>query len=186
MTALFNHHPVTANALGAAIFALCAGSATAQTTAVAAPVVPVAIKAADNERIDFIWRAVGTQNYRCSAKTAGGFEWAFTGPEADLFNAKGDKVGSHGAGPHWAAPDGSKVTGTVKARSPGTTAADIPWLLLATQSAGNPGKMAKVSSIQRINTQSGVAPNSGCDSTADEGKTVKQAYVSDYVFLTTN
>ena len=173
-------------AISATVVALCSASASAQAPAIADPTVPDAIKAASNERVDFIWRAVGTQNYRCSAKAAGGVEWTFTGPEADLFNAKGDKVGSHGAGPHWAAPDGSKVTGSIKARSPGTTAADIPWLLLATQSAGSLGKMAKVSSIQRINTQSGVAPSAGCDSTADDGKTARQAYVSDYVFLTAN
>jgi len=97
---------------------------------------------------------------------------------------RNEKVGHHGAGPHWTALDGSKTIGTVKARSGGQRAADIPWLLLGAKSDGTPGKMATVTSVQRINTEGGNAPAAGCATASDAGKRVKEGYTSDYVYFT--
>ena len=41
--------------------------------------------------------------------------WNFKGPEADLINAEGQKVGTHFAGPSWKNNDGSLVVGEVVA-----------------------------------------------------------------------
>jgi Protein of unknown function (DUF3455) len=127
--------------------------------------------------------ATGTQNYECKANAAGAYAWAFVAPEAELFGPNKDKMGTHGAGPFWMALDGSKIIGTVKARADAPRSADIPWLLLTTKSAGPAGKMAAVTSIQRINTVGGIAATSGCASPADAGKTSRQYYTADYVFF---
>jgi hypothetical protein len=31
-------------------------------------------------------------------------------PEADLFDARGNRIGRHYAGPHWRSTDGSKIS----------------------------------------------------------------------------
>jgi Protein of unknown function (DUF3455) len=144
--------------------------------------VPEALQAAPSESAAFSWAAIGTQNYECKANDKGGWAWVFTAPEADLFNSTSEKVGKHGAGPYWSALDGSKIVGTVKARSDAANAADIPWLLLSTKAQGTAGKMSAVTSVQRLNTVGGVAPATGCSSAAEAGKKVKQDYRASYVF----
>ncbi|TMH88343.1 MAG: DUF3455 domain-containing protein, partial [Betaproteobacteria bacterium] len=76
--------------------------------------------------------AKGVQIYECRARKdqVGGYEWAFVAPEADLFDAGGNRIGRHHAGPHWESTDGSKVLGTVKERADAPAADTIPWLLL--------------------------------------------------------
>ena len=112
--------------------------------------------------------------------------WVFIAPEAELTNDKGDKVGTHGAGPSWTALDGSKTVGTVKARANGAQAVDIPLLLLSAKPvAGSPvGKMSGITSVQRLNTEGGNPQAKGCDTAQDAGKRNKQGYTSDYVFFT--
>ena len=167
-----------AGLLSACAVSMPAGSANTAKT------VPTALKSADSERVAFAWHAVGSQIYECRADGKGGWAWVFVAPEADLFNRRGEKVGTHGAGPHWAALDGSKTVGTVKARANGERAADIPLLLLSAKSAGGSGRMAGVTSVQRLNTAGGNAPARGCEAQADAGKRIKQGYTADYVFFT--
>jgi len=169
--------------------ALCAGLLSACASKPAEPSnaakpVPAALQPADSERAAFTWHAIGSQIYECRAAEKGGWAWVFVAPEADLFNRKDEKVGTHGAGPHWAALDGSKTVGSVKARADGERAADIPLLLLSAKSGGVAGKMASVTSVQRLNTEGGNAPVKGCESQADAGKRTKEGYSADYVFFT--
>lgn len=170
--------------------ALCAGLLSACASSPAGPAdaakpVPAALRPSDSQRAAFTWHSVGSQIYDCRADGKGGWAWVFVAPEADLFNQKGEKVGTHGAGPNWAALDGSKTIGTVKARADGERAADIPLLLLSAKSAGATGKMASVTSVQRLNTVGGNAPAKGCESRADAGKRIKEGYSADYVFFAT-
>lgn len=171
-----------AAALGSILLSACASGPASQ--ADAAVPVPAVLKPADNERAAFTWHAVGSQIYECRASDKGGWAWVFVAPEADLFNQKDEKVGTHGAGPHWAALDGSKTIGAVKARADAARPGDIPLLLLTAKSAGTPGKMASVTSVQRLNTEGGNAPAKGCAVQADAGKRVKEGYTADYVFFT--
>ena len=62
--------------------------------------------------------ARGVQIYVCEAdpNDATAFVWTFKAPEAELFNARGEVVGSHFAGPTWQGQDGSSVKGAVVAR----------------------------------------------------------------------
>lgn len=173
-----------------ALAALCAGLLGACATSVpqgsadAAKPVPAALKPADSERAAFTWHAVGSQVYECRAAEKGGWAWVFIAPEAELFNQKDEKVGTHGAGPNWVALDGSKTVGAVKARADGARAADIPLLLLSAKPVSATGKMASVTSVQRLNTEGGNAPAKGCATSADAGKRIKEGYTADYVFFT--
>ena len=151
-------------------------------TTPAAPEMPATLKPADNEKLAFTWHAVGSQIYECKAGDKGAMAWAFVAPEADLFDDRREKVGVHGAGPHWAALDGSKVVAAAQAQSPGQHAADIPWLLLTAKAHEGTGKMERVTSVQRVNTQGGKAAG-GCETSADAGKRLRQDYSADYVFF---
>jgi Protein of unknown function (DUF3455) len=147
--------------------------------------VPDKLKAGANESVAMIIPAKGVQIYECRAKKdqAGGYEWAFVAPEADLFDARGNRIGRHYAGPHWESTDGSKILGTVKERIDAPVANAIPWLLLAARSVGPEGSFSKVTSIQRVNTVGGVAPTAGC-SRATAGTPARINYTADYYFFT--
>ncbi len=106
--------------------------------------------------------ARGVQIHECRAGPRGP-AWVFVAPEAELLDAEGRVVGTHGAGPHWTAGDGSRIEGTVAARSEAPAAGAIPWLLLKTRSTGGPGRWQAVQAVQRIHTEGGVAPTRGCD-----------------------
>ena len=100
--------------------------------------VPDKLKPGANESLAMIVPAKGVQIYECRARKdqVGGYEWAVVAPEADLCNARGNRIGRHYAGPHWESTDGSKISGTVKERADAPVAAAIPWLLLAAKSVG--------------------------------------------------
>jgi hypothetical protein len=166
------------------LFAAGSASATppepAPTVAVPYKLVPPA-----NETLALVFPAGGVQIYECGAKEdkAGQYEWQFIAPEADLYDAHGAKVGRHFAGPHWELADGSRVVGTVKERADAPSSGAIPWLLLSAESDGPSGAFSKVTSIQRVHTAGGVAPESGC-SEATLGKQVRVNYTADYYFFT--
>jgi hypothetical protein len=160
--------------------ALLAGCAAAPATVD----VPAPLRAAPNESLAMVVPARGVQIYECRAKKdASGYEWAFVAPEAELFDARGTKIGKHYAGPHWESNDGSKIQGTVKERADAPGGNAIPWLLLSTKSTGPAGSFARVTSIQRVNTVGGVAPKDGC-SQASVGKPARVDYSADYYFFT--
>ena len=147
--------------------------------------VPDKLKPSANESLAMIVPAKGVQIYECRARKdpAVGYEWAFVAPEADLFDARGNRTGRHYAGPHWEANDGSKVLGTVKERADAPVAGAIPWLLLAAKSVGPEGSFSKVTSIQRVSTVGGLAPTAGC-SQAAAGTPARIDYTADYYFFT--
>lgn len=143
--------------------------------------VPPMLAPAPSEALSMIVAAEGVQVYECRARkdAAGQYEWAFVGPEADLRDTRGKRIGHHGPGPYWQALDGSKVVGTVKARSDAPVAGAIPWLLLATVPVGPEGRFSRVQSIQRVNTVGGAAPAYGCTA-ANVGTSARVAYLADY------
>jgi hypothetical protein len=147
--------------------------------------VPDKLKPRANESLAMIVPAKGVQIYECRARTdqVGGYAWAFVAPEADLFDARGNRIGRHYAGPHWEATDGSKILGTLKERADAPVADAIPWLLLAAKSVGSEGSFSKVTSIQRVNTVGGVAPKASC-SQATAGTPARINYTADYYFFT--
>jgi Protein of unknown function (DUF3455) len=147
--------------------------------------VPDKLKPGANESLAMIVPAKGVQIYECRARKdqVEGYEWAFVAPAADLFDAGGNRIGRHYAGPHWESTDGSKVLGTVKERADAPAADAIPWLLLTARSVGSAGSFSKVTSIQRVNTAGGAAPKAGC-SQAAAGALARINYTADYYFFT--
>jgi uncharacterized protein DUF3455 len=147
--------------------------------------VPDKLKPGASESLAMIVPAKGVQIYECRARKdqVGEYEWAFVAPEADLFDARGNRIGRHYAGPHWESTDGSKILGTVKERADAPVADAIPWLLLAAKSVGSEGSFSKVTSIQRVNTVGGVAPKTDC-SQAAVGTRARTNYTADYYFFT--
>lgn len=138
--------------------------------------VPDNLKAAPNEVLARVVPAKGVQVYECRDG-----KWAFVAPEAQLFDKRGKEIGRHYGGPHWEAADGSKVVATVKARADAPAAGAIPWLLLSAKSVGPEGTFSKVTSIQRVTTEGGIAPAGGC---AQAGSQARVAYTADYYFFT--
>jgi hypothetical protein len=164
---------------------MVASCATAQTPTRAVEV-PTKLSPGPGESLAAIVPAQGVQIYECRASKdqPDQYQWAFVGPEADLFDARGAKIGKHYAGPHWESNDGSKVVATaVKERADAPQPDAIPWLLLTTKSVGSPGAFGQVSSIQRVNTSGGVAPRTSC-SRNTVGAVGRVPYTADYYFFT--
>jgi hypothetical protein len=161
----------------AVLFAGC-GSLPAPVTE--APV-PAQLDPGPGHRLVATLHARGVQVYQCreAKETAGRFEWAFVGPEAELLDAGWTPSGRHYAGPSWEAPDGSRVVGSVRERADATVPGAIPLLLLATRSTGPAGRFSDVVAIQRLNTRGGSVPASAC-APANASQQVRVPYTADY------
>jgi hypothetical protein len=144
--------------------------------------VPDKLKPGASESLKIVALAKGVQIYECRASTAqqpGTYEWTLVAPEAELFDARGNRIGRHYGGPRWESTDGSTILGSVKERADAPAADAIPWVLLAAKSVGTEGSFSKVTSVLRVNTVGGVAPRSGC-SQATAGASVRVDYTADY------
>ena len=75
------------------------------------------------------------------------------------------------------------VVGAATEHADAPAAGAIPWLLLTAKSVGPQGSFGKVTSIQRVSTAGGVAPEEGC-SQATAGTTARMSYTADYYFFT--
>ena len=168
--------------IAAALPILAVACASVQTPPVTS--VPAKLKPGASESLVMVIPAQGVQIYECRENRyqAGTYEWAFVAPEADLFDATGRKAGTHYAGPHWEANDGSRISGTLKERVDAPRGDAIPWLLLATKSVGPQGAFSRITSIQRVNTVGGVAPGNGC-SQSTAGSVARVPYTADYYLL---
>ena len=136
------------------------------------------LKVDPDESLAMVVPANGVQIYECRAG-----QWAFVAPEAELFDAHGKTIGRHYAGPHWEAADGSKIVGLVKASTVAPDGGAIPWLLLGAKSVGPAGTFSNVSSVRRVHTTGGIAPDNGC-SAAAAGTRARVPYTADYYFFT--
>lgn len=138
--------------------------------------VPESLKPPANESLKRVFSAKGVQIYECRDQ-----KWEFVAPEADLFDAHGNLVGRHYAGPHWEATgDGSRIVGTVRSRADAPAPGAIPWLLLSTRSVGGKGYFSDVTSVQRVWTHGGVAPAGTC---AGVGAQARIPYTAAYYFF---
>jgi hypothetical protein len=148
-----------------------------------APSVSDTLTVPSTDTLAFAATAKGVQIYECGANkdNANKYEWVLKAPEADLFDARGKKIGHHYGGPTWESTDGSKVTGIVKGSEPSTDANSIPWLLLSAKTHEGNGIFSQVNSIQRLETRGGKAPSGGCDQSA-AGKQLQVPYTAVYYF----
>jgi hypothetical protein len=160
-----------------------AGAPQATAPAPPAEMLPAVIRPPAGTVLLFRARAEGYQVYQCKARpdNANEFAWTLKGPDAVLFNDRGEKVGTHYAGPFWEAADGSKVRAAVKASHKAPDASAIPWLLLTVTARGGKGQFAAVKYVARVDTWAGQAPAAGC-TRADVGKEVRVKYQATYLF----
>jgi hypothetical protein len=163
-------------ALSIALLTVCAGAQQPPTD------IPDSLKPPAGTRMVLEAHATGAQVYTCAAAADGKFAWTLKGPDAELRDANGKMIIKHSAGPTWQHTDGSLVTGKVAAKESAPKANSVPWLLLAadnSQSAA--GVLSKVTHIQRIHTDGGQPPATGCDE-AHKADETRSTYSADYVF----
>jgi hypothetical protein len=151
------------------------------------PTVPDAIQAPAGEELVFMARATGFQIYVCQPDADGKPAWTLKAPDAELFDELGKLIGKHFDGPTWQLNDGSQVTGRMLAKADAPDLKAIPWLLVTVTGNSGSGKLRDVTSIQRVNTVAGLAPESLAPSvqecTAQSGDVeFKSSYSADYYF----
>jgi len=146
------------------------------------PVVPDNLKVPAGEKVILRAHAKGVQIYSCAAGTDGKYAWVLNAPKAKLFDKRGKLIGEHFAGPTWRLKDGSEVTGRKIEEHAAPKAGAIPWLLITVTGHKGTGKLAKVTTIQRVNTEGGMAdPAKTCDA-SKVGTDSESAYSADYYF----
>ena len=146
------------------------------------PQVPAALAVPSTAQLTAHFRGVGEQVYVCTAASGTAtYAWTLQKPDAKLLDAKGAVAGTHGAGPSWTAADGSSVTGKKLADAPAAAADAIPWLLIRAEKTAGRGIFSDVTLVQRVNTQHGKPPTTGCDAGA-KGAEKRVAYTADYYF----
>ena len=166
------------------------------------PPVPDAIKVETGNVPYLVGHAIGTQNYICLPAASGVAFKLFT-PQATLFDDKGKQITTHFFSPNpdqqgtiratWQdSEDTSTVWGEVKDGDASSDAnfvapGAIPWLLVTADGAqdGPTGDntLSQATFIQRVNTAGGIAPSTGCASSADIGKPAFVPYTADYFFF---
>jgi Protein of unknown function (DUF3455) len=143
--------------------------------------VPEQLQPPSGQILLFRVHAKGDQIYFCKAEGAQ-FAWTLKAPEAQLFSKDGEPFGRHFVGPSWQANDGSRVTGQAAASAPSPNPDSIPWLLVTVTGRSGKGVLARVTSIQRLNTKGGKPSTPGCDA-AHLGQEQRVPYSADYLFF---
>jgi Protein of unknown function (DUF3455) len=146
----------------------------------AAQDIPQRLQPPANEQLLLQVHAKGDQVYICKGD-AGKFIWTLKAPDAQLFDKDGKPFGRHFAGPSWEANDGSRVVGKAVANLPSPDSDSISWLLITIFSHDGSGVLSRVTTIQRLNTKGGKAPESGCDASRADQE-VRAPYSADYRF----
>jgi hypothetical protein len=141
------------------------------------PAVPDALKTRANDVVVAKAYAKGVQIYECKEA-----KWTLAGPEAELTDDKGVRIGRHFAGPTWEWSDGSRVKGELVQRADAPKADAVPWLLLRANGTEGKGALERVTAIQRVDTDGGKAPASGCDATSAPGARASVPYTATYYF----
>jgi hypothetical protein len=173
------------------------------------PPVPTGIEVEAGNEAFLVGHAVGTQNYVC-LPSAGGVGFVLFTPEATLFNDDDKQVTTHFFSPNpsepntnpalsavglirptWQARDSSTVWGVVKQGNASTDPAfvapnAVAWVKVTktgTEEGPTGGAtLANTTFVQRLNTAGGVAPSTGCTSSADIGHLAFVPYTADYFF----
>lgn len=162
------------------------GGGDARICAVEKPTVPDSIQPPADEELVLMARATGFQIYVCRKDAEGKPAWTLKTPEAQLFDEHGKVIGKHFGGPTWQLNNGSQVTGKMAAKVDAPDPKAIPWLLVTVTGHSGDGALSRVTSIQRINTVAGLAPESlapasGCSQQSGEVE-FKSSYSADYYF----
>jgi hypothetical protein len=173
----------------------------AQAQTVTPPVVPTELEVPAGNHAFLLGRGVGTQNYACQpAASLGRVAWTLFTPQATLFSDQNEQLTTHFISPNPDEPgivrvtwEDSTDTSSVWARATASATPDpsaIPWVLLEVVGArvGPTGghALSGTTFIQRVNTQGGLVPSTGCDRLTDVGRKAFMPYTADYFFYTKN
>jgi hypothetical protein len=144
--------------------------------------IPEGIRAPAGEKLLLKAHASGAQIYVCQAGADGHAQWTLKAPEAELRDDTGKLIIHHFAGPTWQHEDGSEVTGKAVARADSPDPGSVPWLLLSASGHSGTGVLARVTSVQRLNTRGGQPPaGEACDG-SKVGSEARSPYTADYYF----
>src|SRR5688500_15132917 len=173
----------------------------AQAQGVTPPPVPTEIDVQPPDEAFLLGRGFGTQNYECQpVSSLGRVDWVLFTPQATLFGDGDEQLITHFFSPNpiengivrvtWQdARDTSLAWGRVIESSVDATFVKpgaIPWLLIektGAQTGPTGGEtLSRTTFIQRLNTDGGAAPSTGCDRPTDIGKREFVPYVADYFF----
>jgi len=146
-----------------------------------APQVPAPIAAPSDAKLLAHFHATGAQVYVCRLSPQGAPAWTLKAPDATLFDAGGNDVGSHGGGPSWSLKDGSRVSARKVAQVNAPDSAAIPWLLLQVTSATGNGLLSSATHVHRVQTARGMTPVGGCLGATMDSE-VRIDYAAEYYF----
>jgi hypothetical protein len=171
------------------------------------PPVPTNIEVLPPNVVFLVGRGLGTQNYECQpVGSLGRVDWVLFTPQATLFDDRGEQLTTHFFSPNpfengivvratWQdSRDTSTVWGSVIESSIDANfvrAGAIPWLKIDVKNTGfqagptGGATLTRTTFIQRLNTDGGAAPATGCDRPTDIGKRAFVPYAADYFFYTT-
>lgn len=184
-------------ALAVALALVPSAAAYAQT--ITPPAVPPGLEVLPPNKVFLVAHGIGTQNYECQpAATLGRVAWTLFTPQATLFSDSRDQLITHFSSPNPIEGDNVRVTwqdsadtSRVWARATATAivkATAIPWVRLeAVGTAVGPNggdTLSRTTFLQRVNTEGGLAPATGCDHLDDAGRKAFVPYTADYVFYT--
>ncbi len=172
----------TLAATAAIALSACASNMAAPAMPFSQASLPAAVQVPAGHRVTMETVGVGQITYECRAKKdMAGHEWVFVGPDAQLMDRMGNKVGKYFGPPAtWESNDGSKLTGAQLAVAP-AAAGSIPLQLVKANPAMGMGAMQGVTYIQRVATQGGIAPAMLCDASKAGTKQIVN-YQADYIF----
>ena len=151
------------------------------------PLAPDALNVPAAAKLVALYHAVGTQIYTCApmpnASNEAGMNdiWTLKAPDATLYAEHQCVAGTHFGGPTWKSVDGSSVVGAKIASANSPNVDSIPILLLKAVSNNGSGILSKVTYVQRLDTQGGIAPNRPCDNLGAE---LAVPYEANYYFYT--
>jgi Protein of unknown function (DUF3455) len=173
----------------------------ARAQSIAPPPVPAGIEVLPPNEPFLLGRGVGTQNYVCQpADSIGHIAWTLFTPQATLFGDQQEQLITHFSSPNpveggivrvtW---EDSLDTSTVWAQAVKAVTVNpnaIPWVklqMVGTQVGPTGGDtLSRTTFIQRVNTEGGLAPASGCDLPTNIGNKRFVPYRADYFFYRQN
>jgi hypothetical protein len=153
--------------------------------------VPTNIEVLAPDQAFLVGHAFGTQNYECQpVSSLGRVGWVLFTPQATLFGELNEQLTTHFFSPNPAEDflvratwQDSRDTSTVWGEVIGSSidanfvkAGAIPWLKIDVKNTGfqdgptGGAMLSKTTFIQRVNTDGGAAPSTGCDRPTDIGR----------------
>lgn len=181
-------------ALGLALTVTLPLTAQAQ---IVTPPVPTDLEVESTEEAFLLGHGVGTQNYICQpAASVGRVAWTLFTPQATLFNDDAEQLTTHFFSLNPEEPGIVRVTwehsgdtSTIWARlvkAVSVNADAVAWLKLEVvgRARGPAGgdTLFETTFVQRLSTQGGLAPATGCDNPQDIGRKAFIPYTADYFF----